>query len=130
MQPPQVGVRRNPKTRKMIKIYHNNRCSKSRCALTALEESGQEFEVINYLQSTPTADELREIIEKLGIKPYDLIRKGESVYISEFKGKDLSDEEWIAAMVENPILIERPILVSGDKAVIARPTERINEILS
>ncbi|MEQ7801209.1 arsenate reductase (glutaredoxin) [Pedobacter sp. ASV1-7] len=114
----------------MIKIYHNNRCSKSRCALTALEESGQEFEVINYLQSTPTADELREIIEKLGIKPYDLIRKGESVYISEFKGKDLSDEEWIAAMVENPILIERPILVSGDKAVIARPTERINEILS
>lgn len=114
----------------MIKIYHNNRCSKSRCALTALEESGQEFEVINYLQSTPTADELREIIEKLGIKPHDLIRKGESVYILEFKGKDLSDEEWIAAMVENPILIERPILVSGDKAVIARPTERINEILN
>ncbi|MFA4869799.1 MAG: arsenate reductase (glutaredoxin) [Pedobacter sp.] len=114
----------------MIKIYHNNRCSKSRCALTALEESGQEFEVINYLQSTPTADELREIIKKLGIKPHDLIRKGEAVYISEFKGKDLSDEEWIAAMVENPILIERPILVSGDKAVIARPTERINEILN
>ncbi|MNY64454.1 arsenate reductase [compost metagenome] len=73
---------------------------------------------------------MREIIEKLGIKPHDLIRKGESVYVSKYKGKDLSDEEWIAAMVENPILIERPILVSGDKAVIARPTERINEILS
>lgn len=114
----------------MIQIYHNNRCSKSRCALTALEESGQEFEVINYLQARPTIDELREIIEKLGLKPHELIRKAESIYIAEYKGKELSDEEWIAAMVAHPILIERPILVSGDKAVIARPTERINEILN
>jgi len=114
----------------MIKIYHNNRCSKSRSALTVLEECGQEFEVINYLQVIPTVDELHEIIEKLGVKPHDLIRKGESVYISEYKGKDLSDDEWIAAMVAHPILIERPIIVSGDKAIIARPTERLNEILS
>lgn len=113
----------------MIKIYHNNRCSKSRCALTALEESGQEFEVVNYLQTVPTAEELREIIGKLGLKPHELIRKNESVYIAEFKGKELSDEEWIAAMVANPVLIERPILISGDKAVIARPAEKINEIL-
>lgn len=98
--------------------------------MTALEESGQEFEVINYLQTTPTVDELREIIAKLGIKPYELVRKSESVYVTEYKGKDLSDEEWIAAMVAHPILIERPILVSGDKAVIARPTEKINEILA
>ncbi|WP_316815332.1 arsenate reductase (glutaredoxin) [Pedobacter nyackensis] len=113
----------------MIKIYHNNRCSKSRCALTALEESGQEFEVINYLQTVPTAEELREIVDKLGVKPHELIRKNESIYIADYKGKELSDEEWIAAMVAYPILIERPILVSGDKAVIARPTEKINEIL-
>ncbi len=113
----------------MIQIYHNNRCSKSRCALTALEESGQEFEVINYLKTTPTANELRIIIEKLGIKPHDLIRKGESVYITGYKGKDLSDEAWIDAMVANPILIERPILVSDDKAIIARPIEKISEIL-
>jgi arsenate reductase len=113
----------------MIQIYHNNRCSKSRCALTALEESGQEFEIVNYLQAVPTADELRAIVAKLGIKPHELIRKGESVYIDKYKGKELSDEAWIEAMVAHPILIERPILVSGDKAVIARPTEKINEIL-
>lgn len=97
--------------------------------MTALEESDQEFEVIHYLQTVPTADELRLIVEKLGIKPHELIRKGESVYINEYKGKVLDDEEWIAAMVAHPILIERPIVVAGDKAVIARPTEKINDIL-
>ena len=113
----------------MITIYHNNRCSKSRCALTALENSGQEFEIINYLETVPTVDELRVIIEKLDIKPHGLIRKSEAIYIAEYKGKDLSDDEWIAAMAVHPILIERPILISGDKAVIARPSEKINEIL-
>jgi len=97
--------------------------------LTALEESGQEFEVVNYLQTIPTTEELRTIIEKLGIKPQELIRKSEAIYLAEYKGKDLSDEDWIEAMVAHPILIERPILVSGDKAIIARPTEKINEIL-
>lgn len=97
--------------------------------MTALEESGQEFEVIHYLQTVPTADELRLIVAKLDVKPHELIRKGESVYINEYKGKVLSDEEWIAAMVAHPILIERPIVVAGDKAVIARPTEKINDIL-
>lgn len=114
----------------MIQIYHNNRCSKSRCALAVLEESGQEFEVVSYLQDTPTAKELAAIIKKLGIKAHELIRKTETVYIERYKGKDLSDEEWIQAMVENPILIERPIVISGDKAVIARPTEKIQEILT
>lgn len=113
----------------MIKIYHNNRCSKSRCALTALEESGQKFEVINYLQTAPTIEELSTIIKKLGISPHELIRKNESVYIAKYKGKELSDEEWIEAMVTHPILIERPIVVSGDKAVVARPAEKIDEIL-
>lgn len=113
----------------MIRIYHNNSCSKSNCALTILEESGQEFEVINYLETTPSADELVVIIQQLGIKAYDLIRKTEKVYIEKYEGKDLSEQEWIAAMIEDPILIERPILVSGDRAVIARPTERIYELL-
>lgn len=98
--------------------------------MTALKESGQEFEVIHYLETVPTADELRLIVAKLGIKPHELIRKGESVYINEYKGKVLANEEWIAAMVAHPILIERPIVVAGDKAVIARPTEKINDILS
>lgn len=113
----------------MIRIYHNNRCSKSRCALAVLEESGKEFEVVNYLETVPSVDELRAIIAKLGISPLELVRKSESVYKEQYKGKDLSDEEWIAAMVENPILIERPILVSDDLAVIARPTEKIYDLL-
>ena len=113
----------------MIKIYHNNRCSKSRCALTVLEDSGKEFEVINYLEAVPTGNELRAIVGKLGITPHQLVRKSETVYKEKYKGKDLSDEEWIVAMVENPILIERPILVSDDLAVIARPTEKIYDLL-
>ena len=114
----------------MIKIYHNNRCSKSRCALVALEESGKEYQVINYLETVPTAGELRVIIEKLGIKAHDLIRKNESIYIQQYKGKDLSEEAWIEAMLAHPILIERPIIVDGERAVIARPAEKISEILT
>lgn len=113
----------------MIRIYHNNRCSKSRCALTVLEDSGKEFEVINYLESVPTADELSAIIAKLGISPYELVRKSEAIYKEKYKGRELSDEEWIVAMIENPILIERPILISDDLAVIARPTEKIYDLL-
>ncbi|WP_448103704.1 arsenate reductase (glutaredoxin) [Pedobacter panaciterrae] len=113
----------------MIKIYHNNRCSKSRCALTILEDSGKEFEVVNYLETVPTVEELQTIVGKLGIAPRELVRKSEALYKENYKGKDLSDDEWIAAMVENPILIERPILVSDDLAVIARPSEKIYDFL-
>lgn len=113
----------------MIRIYHNNRCSKSRCALGVLEESGKEFEVISYLQDTPDAEELAAIIKKLGITAHELIRKTEPLYITEYKGKELTEAEWIEAMVAHPILIERPIIIDGDRAVIARPTEKINEIL-
>jgi arsenate reductase len=113
----------------MIKIYHNNKCSKSRCALGILEESGKEFEVVSYLQDTPNAEELSAIIKKLGIKAHELVRKTEPVYTAQYKGKDLNEEEWIRAMIKNPILIERPIIVSGDRAVIARPTEKIYDIL-
>nr|WP_276900693.1 arsenate reductase (glutaredoxin) [Pedobacter kyonggii] len=113
----------------MITIYHNNRCTKSRCALAELENSGKAFEVVYYLETPPNKSELEEIIRKLGIKPLELIRKGEKVFTEHYKGKSLSDEEWIGAMVAHPILIERPIIISGDKAVIARPTEKIKEIL-
>ncbi|WP_316804415.1 arsenate reductase (glutaredoxin) [Pedobacter nototheniae] len=114
----------------MIKIYHNSKCSKSRSALAILNDSGKDFELINYLQQPPTVDELVSIIDKLGIKPFELVRKRESVYTENYKGKNLSDAEWIDVMVQNPILIERPIIVSGNKAIIARPTEKIQEILS
>ncbi|SDD49513.1 arsenate reductase (glutaredoxin) [Pedobacter soli] len=113
----------------MITIYHNNRCSKSRCALQELEKSGKEFEVVYYLDTPPNVAELTAIVAKLGIKPLALIRKGEQVFIDNYKGKTLTDAEWIEAMVKHPILIERPIVISGDQAVIARPTEKIQEIL-
>lgn len=107
----------------MIKIYHNTRCGKSRCAIQLLEEKGATFEVIEYLKTVPTKAELTAIIGKLGIKPLDLIRKKEPIFLDNYKGKTLTDEQWIDAMLEHPILIERPIVVNGDKAVVARPAE-------
>jgi len=113
----------------MIKIYHNSRCSKSRCGLDFLKETGKEFKIVKYLEEVPSKKELKEILKKLGIKPIDLVRKNEKIWKENYKGKDLSDDEIIKAMVENPKLIERPIVINGDKAVVARPTEKIKEIL-
>ena len=113
----------------MIKIYHNNRCSKSRCGLQILEDSGKQFEVVKYLEDVPSEEELKTIINQLGIQPIDLVRKNEAVWKSNFKGKDLSDSDIIKAMVENPKLIERPIVINGDKALIGRPPERILDII-
>ncbi|CAL2101159.1 Arsenate reductase [Tenacibaculum sp. 190130A14a] len=113
----------------MIKIYHNNRCSKSRNGVQLLEESGKEFEIVKYLENIPSKEELSEIIKMLGITPLDLIRKNEKIWKENFKGKDLSDSDIITAMIENPKLIERPIIINGNKAVIGRPTEKILEII-
>lgn len=113
----------------MIQIYHNSRCGKSRECLAFLEDSGKEFEVIKYLENVPTLDELKSIIEKLNIKPIELVRQKEKIWIEKYKGKNLSDEEIIQAMISNPILIERPIIVNGNKAVIARPLENALTIL-
>jgi arsenate reductase len=113
----------------MIKIYHNNRCSKSRCGLELLEKSGKAFEVVKYLEDVPNEKELRNIIKLLNIKPIDLVRKNETIWKENFKNKDLSDAELIKSMVENPKLIERPIVINGNKAVIGRPTEEILKII-
>ncbi|MDO7171315.1 arsenate reductase (glutaredoxin) [Mariniflexile sp. AS56] len=113
----------------MIKILHNNRCSKSRCGLELLENSGKPFEVVKYLEDTLTTTELKEIIQLLAIKPIDLVRKNEAVWKTEFKNKDLNDDQIIEAMVKNPKLIERPIVINGNKAAIGRPTEKISEII-
>ena len=113
----------------MIQIYHNPRCGKSRECLTYLEQSGKEFQVIKYLETVPTIEELKVIIEKLNIKPLELVRKKEKVWIENFKNSTMTDEEIILAMVANPILIERPIVIDGKKAVIARPLEKMNTIL-
>jgi arsenate reductase len=113
----------------MIKIYHNNRCSKSRCGLQILEESGKDFEIVKYLEDVPSSSTLKGIIKLLNIKPIDLVRKNEAVWKSDFKNKSLSDSEIIQAMVENPKLIERPIVINGNKAIIGRPPEAILDII-
>jgi arsenate reductase len=113
----------------MIQIYHNSRCGKSRECLAFLEKSGQEYEIIKYLEEVPTFDELKEIIKKLGIKPIELVRRKEKIWTENFKDKPLSDDEIINAMILNPILIERPIVINGDKAIIARPLEKVTTII-
>lgn len=113
----------------MIKIYHNPRCSKSREGLALLEKSGQDFEVIKYLEDIPTKKELNEIIKLLGIKPVKLIRRNESIWKEKFAGKSLSDAKIVAIMVEHPKLIERPIVIKGKKAVLGRPTNNIQILL-
>lgn len=112
-----------------IRIYHNQRCMKSRLGLALLEEKGVTPEIIYYMKDGVDKQDLSETIQKLGIKPTDLLRKNEAIFKEEYKGKDLSDEEWIDAMVKHPKLIERPIVINGNKAVIGRPTERILEVL-
>ena len=112
------------------KIYHNPRCSKSRQALKLLEDSGTNFELIQYLKTPPTHQELSNILRALNFKPRDLMRKNESCYKTENLNDDnLTDEELIEKMIEFPILIERPIVIVGDKTIVARPPERVLEII-
>lgn len=113
----------------MITIYHNPRCGKSRECVAFIEKANLEFEIIKYLDTTLNYKELEIIIKKLNIKPIELVRIKESVWIEKFKGKKLSDKEIIQSMVDFPILIERPIAVNGDKAVIARPFEKVKDII-
>jgi arsenate reductase len=113
----------------MLKILHNPRCQKSRQTLQLIEESGEMVTVVEYLKTVPTKDELKGIINMLGMEPLDLVRKGEAVYKEEFRGKDLNNDQWIEAMVQNPKLIERPIVIKGDKAIIGRPPEKVKELL-
>jgi len=112
-----------------ITIWHNNRCGKSRSALNILEEKGITPSVVKYLETPPTANEIKDVLKKAGLKAHDLIRTGEDIYKQNYKGKTLTEAEWIEAMVQHPILIERPVVINGDKAVIARPPEKVLEIL-
>ena len=113
----------------MIQIYHNSRCSKSRQCLSLIENSANKFEVIKYLENPPTVYELTNLILKLGIEPIDLVRKKEKLWIENYKNKVLSSNELIEIMSKNPILIERPIVIKGNKAVVARPIEKSLEII-
>ncbi len=113
----------------MIKIYHNPRCRKSREGLAVLQDAKVKFEIIKYLDTPPSAVELKEILKKIGIKPLELVRTKEAIWKEKFKGKELSDAEIIKAMVRFPKLIERPIVVNATKAILGRPAELIRDII-
>lgn len=113
-----------------ITILHNPRCSKSRQTLNLLEENGINPDVVKYLDTPPTFDELKAIITKLGISPRNLLRKGEEEYKTlNLKNDSLSDDEVIKTMVSHPKLIERPIVIHGNQAKIGRPPESVLDIL-
>jgi len=113
----------------MIQIYHNQRCGKSRSCLLFLQESNKEFEIINYLTTPPTAVELTELLKKLKFSPIQLVRQKEKIWIENYKGKTLTDEQIIEAMVENPILIERPIVVKENQAIIGRDLDNVEPFI-
>mgnify|MGYP003389234359 FL=1 len=111
-------------------IYHNPRCSKSRQALSLLHEKNIDTDIVEYLKSPPTVSELKDILLKLGYKPRQLLRKNEQIYKDLELGSDgKTDDDLVNAMVDNPILIERPIIISGDQVTIGRPAESILDIL-
>ena len=113
----------------MITIYHNPRCRKSREGLHLIENSGKHFQIREYLKDSLSSEELSEIVKLLGISPIDLVRKNEAIWKENYRGKELSDSEVIAAMIENPKLIERPIVINSKKAIVGRPPESIKSVL-
>lgn len=114
-----------------IKIYHNPRCTKSRQALNLLHEKGIDPVIEDYMKLGLEKNELKMVLKKLGMKAEDLLRKNETIYKLEYKDKadTMTEDDWIDAMIKEPKLMERPIIIKGDKAVIARPTEKLEELL-
>ncbi len=108
-----------------VKIYHNTRCSKSRQACSILEEQKVKVEIIEYLKTPLTEKGIKNLLQMLGMKAEELVRKGEPLFKEKFANKKLTEKEWIKALAENPILIERPIIVKGNKAIVGRPPEKV-----
>ncbi len=108
-----------------MKIFYNPRCSKCRETLKLIESKGKTAEIIDYLNQPPSIETLKNIVGLLGIKPSDLIRKSEPIYVANYKGKHLSEDSWLEVMSKHPQLIERPIVIDGNRAVIGRPPEKV-----
>jgi len=113
----------------MIQIYHNSRCGKSRNCLAFVENSKKEFEVINYLTNPPSYKELSVILEKLNMQPIELVRQKEKIWIEKFKDQEMNEEQIIQAMISNPILIERPIVIYGNLAIIGRDLKKLESFI-
>lgn len=111
-----------------VTIWFNPSCSKCRGTMEILTERGVETDVVEYLQTPPTSDEIRAVLAKLALGPRDLVRTSEPVY-AELALDEATDDELVEAMAAHPILIERPVVVAGGKAVIGRPPERVVELL-
>ncbi len=112
-----------------VVIYHNARCSKSRSACELVAGRGVEAQIVEYLKTPPGKDELRALLQKLGMKPSELVRRGEDAFKENYAGENLNEEQWLDALIAHPVLIERPIVVRGDRAVIGRPLEKVLELL-
>ena len=113
-----------------ITIYHNNQCSKSREALGILKDEGVDFEIIEYLKVEQSSNDIKDLLNKLGISANDLMRKGEKDYIENVKGKELSEEKLVDLLVKFPKLIERPIVIKGNKAIIGRPPTLVVDFIA
>lgn len=114
----------------MLKIYHNTRCKKSRAGLKYLQDTGRAFEIVEYLKMPLHDDLLRQLILKLGIEPFALVRTQEALYKTNLKGKNLTADEWVKIMVQNPKLIRRPLIESDTRAVIGDPPENIERLFA
>lgn len=113
----------------MLRIYFKPTCSTCRTALSLIkEETDENIEIIEYLKKTPTQKEIREILKMLGLKAEELVRKKEDLYKAKYVNKKLTETQWIKVLVENPILIERPIIVKDGKAILGRPAVRVKEL--
>ena len=115
--------------RETLTIYHNPACTKSRETLALIRARGHEPQIVEYLKNPPSEAELTAIVRKLGIKPLELIRRNEQVFKDKYAGKTLADKDWIKAMVKDPILIQRPVVVRGAEAAIGRPPEDVERLL-
>lgn len=113
----------------MLQILHNPRCGKSRSCLAFLDDSKAQFEIRNYIQDPLSTAELKDLIKKLGIKPIALVRQKEPIWIEHFKGKTMSAAQIIKALTTYPILIERPIVIKGNHAVIGRDLEKLGKFI-
>lgn len=113
----------------MMKIYHNPRCQKSREALSILEDKGLKPEIVLYLEQPLSRAELQNLLKMLDMLPSELIRREEPLFRENFKDKELSETEWLEVLLENPRLMQRPIIVKGGRAVVGRPPERVQELL-
>lgn len=113
----------------MITIYHNPKCRKSRAGLQYLQDKGLEYTVVEYLKNPFTREQFKDLLMKLNMKPEEIIRTSEDDFKAKFRGKNFTDEEWITILLENPKLIQRPIVAKNHKAVLAQPADEIDRLL-